>query len=85
MIIIVFPVNVVNTKVVVNFLILHVLKIHVHRPNGLGVIDVISLLPDSVHALNRYECLVYFTCMLMKSCLGLNRRSVVLLLSFPNC
>ena len=34
-----FPVYVVNTKVVDNFLILLVLKFHDFRPDGLGVID----------------------------------------------
>jgi hypothetical protein len=39
-----FSVNVVNTKVVDNFLILLVLKFHDFRPNGFGVIDFRSLL-----------------------------------------
>jgi hypothetical protein len=39
-----FSVNVVNTKVVDNFLILLVLKFHDFRPTGLGVIDPTSSL-----------------------------------------
>ena len=39
-----FSVNVVNTRIVYNFLILLVLKFHDFRPDGLGVIDFRSLL-----------------------------------------
>ena len=39
-----FSVNMVNTKVVDNFLILLILKCHDFRPAGLGVIDFRSLL-----------------------------------------
>ena len=39
-----FAVNLVNNKVVDNLLILLVLKFHGHRPNGLRVIAVRSLL-----------------------------------------
>jgi hypothetical protein len=76
--------NVVNIKVLANLIIL-ILKFQVHRPVGLGVNDVRSLLLGSAHALNRSECLVYSTCILMKSCLGYNGICVVLLLSFPKC
>jgi len=38
-VIMMFSVNVVNRKVVGNFLILPVLKFHDSLPNGLGVID----------------------------------------------
>ena len=41
-----FYVNMMNTKVVDNFLILLVLKFHDFRPDGLGVIDFRSLLSD---------------------------------------
>jgi hypothetical protein len=44
-----------------------------------------SLLSGFAYALNRSECLVYLTCIHMESCLGDNRRSVVLFLSFPKC
>ena len=39
-----FSINMVNTKVVDNFLILLVLKFHNFRPDGLGVIDFRNLL-----------------------------------------
>ena len=39
-----FSVDMLNTKVVYNFLILLVLKCHDFRPNGLEVIDFRSLL-----------------------------------------
>ena len=51
----IFSVNVVNIKVVDNFLILPVLKFHDFRPDGLGVIDFISLLSAFACALNRSE------------------------------
>ena len=40
----IFPVNVVNTKVVYNFLIFLALTFHDFRPDGLGVINFRSLL-----------------------------------------
>ena len=50
-----FSVNVVNTKVVDNFLILHFLNFHDFRPAGLGVIDFKSLLSGFACPLNRSE------------------------------
>jgi hypothetical protein len=44
-----------------------------------------SLLSGFAYALIRSECLVCLTCVHMESCLGDNRRSVVLFLSFPKC
>jgi hypothetical protein len=44
-----------------------------------------SLLSGFVYVLNRSECLVCLTCVQMESCLGDNRRSVVLFLIFPKC
>jgi hypothetical protein len=44
-----------------------------------------SLLSGFAYALNRSECLVCLTYVHMESCLGDNRRSVVLFLSFPEC
>ena len=41
-----FAVVVVNTKVVANFIILLVFKLHGHRPNNLGAIDFVSSLSD---------------------------------------
>ena len=52
---IMFAVNVVNTKVVYNLLILLVLKFHDFRPDGLGVIDFRSLLSGFACPLDRYE------------------------------
>jgi hypothetical protein len=54
-VIIVFSVNVLNTKVVANFFILLILKFYHHRPDGLGVVDFRSLLSGFVYALNRSE------------------------------
>ena len=50
-----FSVNVVNTKVVYNFLIFLVLNFNDFRPAGLGVIDFTSLLSAFACALNRSE------------------------------
>ena len=46
MMIVTFPVKLVNNKVVDNLLIFLVLKFHGHRPNSLRVIYVRSLLSD---------------------------------------
>ena len=50
-----FSVNVVNTRIVYNFLILLVLKFHNFRPDGLGVIDFRSLLSGFACPLGRSE------------------------------
>ena len=50
-----FYVDILNTKVVYNFLIFLVLKFHDFRPDGLGVIDFTSLLSAFACALNRSE------------------------------
>ena len=47
--------DVVNTKVADNILILLVLKFHDLRPDGLGVIDFRSLLSGFAGPLNRSE------------------------------
>ena len=78
-----FSVNIVNTKVVYNFLIFFFLKCHDFRPTGLGVIDFKTLLSTFACALNRSEWLLWFTYLNMKSCIGDNIRVVVLFLSFP--
>jgi hypothetical protein len=44
-----------------------------------------SVLLGFVYVLNRSECLGSLTYVHMESCLGNNRRSVVLFLSFPKC
>jgi hypothetical protein len=51
----------------------------------LGVMNFRSLLSGFAYALNRSECLVCLTYVHNESCLGDNRRSVVLFLSFPKC
>ena len=80
-----FSVDMLNTKVVDNVLILLVLKFYGFSPDGLGVIDFRSLLSGFVCPLNRSELLYYLTCLNMESCIGDNRRVVLLLLSFPKC
>ena len=50
-----FPINMVNTKVVHNFLILLVLKFHDFRTDGLGVIDFRILLLGFACPLERSE------------------------------
>ena len=50
-----FSIDMLNTKVVDNFLILLVLKFYNFRPAGLEVIDFISLPSTFVCALNRFE------------------------------
>ena len=80
-----FFVNMVNTKVVDNFLILLVLKFHDFRPGGLRVIDFTSLLSDFACALNRSEWLYYLAYLNIESYIGDNRRVVVFFLSFLKC
>ena len=48
-----FSVDMLNTKVVYNFLILLVQKFHDFNPDGLGVIDLTSLLLAFAYALLR--------------------------------
>ena len=50
-----FSMNVLNTKVVDNFLIFLVLRFHDFRPDGLGVIDFTSLLLGFACSLDRSE------------------------------
>ena len=52
---IMFSIDMLNTKVVYNLLILLVLKFHDFRPDGLGVIDFRSLLSGFACPLDRYE------------------------------
>ena len=53
----IFSVDMLNTKVVHNFLIFLFLKFHDFRPTSLGVIDFTSLLLAVACPLNRSECL----------------------------
>ena len=50
-----FYIDMLNTKVVYNFLIFLVLKFHDFRPAGLGVIDFTSLLSAFTCPLYRFE------------------------------
>jgi len=50
-----FSIDMLNTKVVYNFLILLILKFHDFRPAGLGVIDFRSFLSGFACPLNRSE------------------------------
>jgi len=52
---IMFSIDMLNTKVVYNFLILLVQSFHDFRPDGLGVIDFTSLLLAFACALNKSE------------------------------
>ena len=78
-------VNVVNTKVVDRFLILLVLTFHDFGADGLGVIDFRSLLLGFAGLLNRSEWLYCLAYLNMESCIGDNRRVIVILLRFPKC
>ena len=80
-----FPVDMLNIKVVDNFLILLFLKFQDFRHDSLGVIDFTSLLSAFVCALNRSEWLYCLAYLNIESCIVDNRRVVVLLLSFPKC
>jgi hypothetical protein len=79
-----FVVVVVNTKVVSNFIIFLVSKLHDHRPNCLGVMNLTNDLSCLVYALCRFERFHYLTSLSMKSCLSDNIRVIVLSLRFPN-
>jgi hypothetical protein len=85
MVLMVFSVIMENTKVVANLLIYLFLKFQDTRPYGLGVMNFRSLLSGFAYALNRSECLVCLTYVHTEPCLGDNRRTVVLFLSFPKC
>ena len=50
-----FYIDMLNTKVVYNFLIFLVLKFHDFRPAGVGVIDFTSLLLAFAYPLDRSE------------------------------
>ena len=73
-----FPVDMLSTKVVDNFLILLVLKFYDFRLEDLGVIDFTSLLSAFACAPNRSEWLYGLAYLNMESCIGDNRRVVVI-------
>ena len=51
----IFSIDMLNIKVVDNFLILLVLRFHDFKPDGLGVIDFRSLLSGFAYPLNKPE------------------------------
>ena len=77
-----FSVDMFSIKAVDNFIILLVLKFNDFRPNGLGVIDFTSLLLGFAFLLDRSECLYCLAHLNMESCIGDNRRVVVIFLRF---
>ena len=80
-----FYVDMLNTKVVDNFLIILVLKFHDFRPTGVGVIDFTSLLSAFACPLTRSEWLYCLTYLRMELCLGDNRIVEFIFIGFPNC
>ena len=70
--------DMLNNKVVDNFLILLFLKFHDFRPSGLGVIGFTSLLSAFACPLNRSEWLYCLTYLDIESCIGDNSRVVVI-------
>ena len=80
-----FSVVVVNTKVVDNFITLLVFKLHDHRLDSLGVMNLTNDLSCLVYALCRFKGFHCSTKLSMKSCLVDNTRSVVIFIIFPNC
>ena len=55
MVIMIFSVKLINNKVVDNLLIYLVLNFHSHRPNGLRIMAVRSLLSEMTCSLDRSE------------------------------
>ena len=80
-----FSIDMLNTKVVDNFLILLFLKFNDFRPASLWVIDFTSLLSAFACPLNRSEWLYCLTYLSMELCFGDNRRVVVFVLIFSKC
>ena len=80
-----FSVDMLNTKVVDNFLILLILKFHDLKPDGLGVIDFRSLMSCFACPLDRSEGLYCLAHLNMESCIGDHRRVVVIFISFLKC
>ena len=80
-----FYINMVNTKVVDNFLIFLLVKFHDFRPDGLGVIDFTSLLSAFACALNKSKWLYCLAYLNIESCIVNSRSVVLLLLVFSKC
>ena len=79
---IMFSIDILNTKVVDNFLIFLVIRFHDFRPDSLGVIDFTSLLAGFACPLDRSEWLYSLAHLNMESYIGDNSRVVVPFLSF---
>jgi hypothetical protein len=72
-----------HKKVVDDFIIFPVLKVHNHRPDGLRVTNFKKLLLCSVHCLNKFRkmyCLIWLN---IESLLGDYKIYVVLFIIFP--
>ena len=80
-----FSVDMLNTKVVDNFLILLFLKVHDFRPAGVGSIDFTNLLSAFICPLDRSEWLYCLAHLNIESCIGDNRIVVVIFLIFLKC
>ena len=70
-----FSINMVNTKIVYNFLMFIILKFHDFRPDALGLIDFRSLLSGFACPLDRSEWLYCLAHLNMESRIGDNRES----------
>ena len=68
----IFSINVVNTTVVYNFLILLILKFHDFRPASLGVIDFTSSLLGFAYVLYRSAMSCFLTVIAVESPLSDN-------------
>ena len=79
-----FSVVVVNTKVVDNFITLLVFKLHDHRLDSLGVMNLTNDMSYLVYALCRFEGFHCLTQLSMKSCLSDNIGVMLIYLIFPN-
>ena len=71
-----FSINMLNTKVVNNFLIFLVLKLYDFRPASLGVIDFTNLLLAFACALNRSEWLYCLAYLNMESYIDDNKKVI---------
>jgi len=80
-----FSIDMLNTKVVDNFLIFLVLKFYDFRYDGLGVIDFRHLLSGFCMSSGQIGMIVLFGLFNMESCIGDNSRVVVLFLIFLKC
>ena len=78
-----FPIDMLNTKVVDNFLILLFLKFHDFRPACVGVIDFTSLLSAFACPLNKSEWLYCLAYLDMESCIDDNNKVIYNLIRFP--